>query len=84
MRTAEKDDGVFTMTEHIPKNELPLNKQAKALLKREGMSPDPTLLYAAQVVNFALEKGWIEVNKPDLEMWVESLSNQPPNDVMRY
>jgi hypothetical protein len=72
------------MKEHIPENELPLNKLAKALLKREGFSPDPDFLYVAQVVNFALEKGWIKIKNPDLEDWVESLSVQPPEDVMKF
>jgi hypothetical protein len=70
------------MKEHIPENELPLNKQAKVLLKREGVSPEPTLLYVAQLVDYALAKNMIEIRNLDLEEWVDNLSNNPPTDVM--
>lgn len=45
------------MAEQDPLNNLPINQESKRLLEQAGETPDPSLLYALQLIQWAILEG---------------------------
>jgi len=58
------------MPEQFPENELEINQLAKRALRCLKVSPDPGELYLIQVMQVALDRGWLEFQMPSQTKYV--------------
>jgi hypothetical protein len=74
------------MKESLPENNHPLCQQAKRLLQQAKEQPDPTCLYPLQLVEWALEKGELQLIGPqaaDLHAFLDRLAGADPERVLK-
>lgn len=75
------------MTEQIPENNHPVNQVSKRLLREAGEQPNPTMLYAPQLMRWSLDKGnhgLPEKFRAQISAFVNNLQGAPPANAMKW
>ncbi len=70
--------------EYLPENNHELNQMCKAALRKAKQVPEETGLYWLQLVEWARESGELQLNNPDMAVFLDLLLRQKPKVVMDF
>ncbi len=70
--------------EYLPENNHELNQMCKAALRKAKQVPEETDLYWLQLVEWARESGELQLNNPDMAVFLDLLGRQEPKVVMDF
>ncbi len=64
-------------------NQLPINQACRRLMKLVGIVPELASLWALQIAREAINRRWLTIENPQLELAFELIERKPPEAAVR-